>query len=334
MTTGNTILTGTDRDLTTLSIAELTALYRRWPERRRARLAEGRDAATQYYESRIVGELRRRRPLTPADSLSKARCLADHRRELQQLALLLRLPLGHTAESDTDTAAIPPCRMPEALERLGAYDTVARREALMDLHDRALTYLRTAPADDFTGARIAATLLTLDSRRIARCPAWVRTRLTAAVDTVTADIKAAKTGYPDKSDMSDRSDNSGISDAEREMVIPLLTQTMLSGDPTPARRATRILNRLYRRCLADPTHPAFAADCRLIIRCSDYVTRFSPRRLAAAWNAAARHHLDTATGTTTLSDLLSITSLLPATDRTLARQLETALEKHSIHEAI
>lgn len=74
-------------NLADMSIDGLYNLYRRWPLRRRERIAKGLDALAFGFEGRIVGELERRCPATRDEQFKIDYCLATYSNELECIAM-------------------------------------------------------------------------------------------------------------------------------------------------------------------------------------------------------------------------------------------------------
>ncbi|MDE6681548.1 MAG: hypothetical protein K2J92_09420, partial [Muribaculaceae bacterium] len=87
------------RNLSTLSVSELETLYRQRPHRIEARIAEGREHLTLFFESRIIAELSRRTPIDLTEQLKIDYCLIIHRIETANLSAILNLPLGDPKDS-------------------------------------------------------------------------------------------------------------------------------------------------------------------------------------------------------------------------------------------
>ncbi len=207
--------------LASFSILQLTSLYRRAATASDDLIAAGREHATCYRQGRIVAELRRRTPADEAERRAIAECETDYRRSLARLSGATGLPIGpiDQVEVDGDT----PAELCAAIDRLSGYTDLAGREALIATVDHAIDLLDRARQ---TGAiqpvaSLAATVAELGRKGEVRCPAWVMTLLADAVAQW-----LARPAVPDTN-----------------MVLPLLTQALYSGDWTLQRRAARIIRR-------------------------------------------------------------------------------------------
>lgn len=83
----------------------------------------------------------------------------------------------------------------------------------------------------------------------------------------------------------------------RELILPLLTLSLFTGDPKPRREASRIINRSYSNLKEEETlvNTDEVADriydLLTAVTFSDYVKRFSIRKIGNCWNSIARHLL-------------------------------------------
>ena len=199
-------------------------LYRSAASDRDARIAAGREHATCYRQARILAELRRRTPADEAERRDVAECEADYRRSLARLAEATGLPIGPIDQVEAEAACgDTPAELSAAIDRLSGYTDLAGREALIATVDRAIDLLDRARQ---TGAiqpvaALAATVAELGRKGEVRCPAWVMTLLADAVAQW-----LARPAVPDT-----------------DMVLPLLTQALYSGNWTLQRRAARIIRR-------------------------------------------------------------------------------------------
>ena len=165
-------------DLSTMSIRELYDLYRGWPARHNRRKAEGREPDTFYYEGRIVREMMTRKAADREEQLQIDYCVATYHNELDNLSILISLPVTAapkpspaTAKSnpaadkpDPDSARTYPDRTksytPEELAALinrhKNYRDIEEREILLEYIDIALDLLSHTPSPS-----LAATLTAL-----------------------------------------------------------------------------------------------------------------------------------------------------------------------------
>ena len=132
------------------------------------------------------------------------------------------------------------------------YKTIADREILIEYTDSALETIDMAP-DKQTVAELAAELAELGRKKIIRIPQKVYSILYNAVN--------------------DWQKHPHVPDTE--MVMPLMTLSLLNNDLTFERKAIRIINRCYKACLDSPTD----ADLRIAITFREYLPRFSRSRL-------------------------------------------------------
>ena len=282
-----------------LTVDQLITLYSRFPERVEARIAVGREHFTRFFETRLISELSTR---TPADSTEQAKidsCLRSHRAEMANMAAVLGLPLAPADSSapSPDILAPDPTRRytsDELIALLHLYTPcrdLAERERLVEYVDYSLNLLASS-TDHQPLANLIAELAELSRRHIVTSPRWLYTLLT---DTI-ADWLTAPT-VPDT-----------------DMVLPLLTASLLNLTVTPPhrrpitppsleRRAQRIINRCYRTALSVLSTPSTSltltstqlssliTSLHIAATCSSYVTRFSSRRLAIAWNSLAAYFL-------------------------------------------
>lgn len=255
--------------LSQLSVDDLERLYRQRPRRVEARIADGREHFTCYFESRIVAELSRRTPADGAERLKIDYCKLTHAAELENMSSILGLPQGADAAALHEAPRrYTPAELAAMISESRSPQTLAERERLVELVDCAIDMLDTA--DDMQPmARLAAELVELGRTKAVRCPQRVVGMLAEAVAQWTRTPRAEET----------------------EMVIPMLTLALVNKDRTLERRAQRIINRCYRACLAAPAYTPQAIDRFYIAAtCSSYVTRFSPRKLSAAWTAFTSLH--------------------------------------------
>ena len=248
-------------DLTTLSIDELEQLFRQRKTRIEQRLAEGRDISSHFFETRIANELKNRRPVTPIEQLKKDYCLRINRQELDNLVHLTQLPLGTPCHNEGN------CATPEALikeiKRLQHPKTVMEREALQAHIDQALDLLKTLSPKQ-KGASLAATLITLGWR--------------------TSNSNVRLTEYLQES-LQDW--QKSPQEPVTEMVLPLLTAYQETQDAAYKRKAQRIINHCYKAVTAEEpaydTPNDFINNMYIAVKCADYVTRFSRRKVEKVW---------------------------------------------------
>ncbi len=209
--------------LASFSIPQLISLYRAAASDRDALIAAGREHATCYRQGRIVAELRRRTHADETERRAIAECEADYRRSLARLSEATGLPVGPIDQVEAEACGDTPAELCAAIDRLSGYTDLAGRETLIATVDRAIDLLDRARQ---TGtiqpvASLAATVAEFGRRGTVRCPAWVTEMLSDAV--------------------AQWVDRPAVPDTD--MVLPLLTQALYSGNWTLQRRAARIIRR-------------------------------------------------------------------------------------------
>lgn len=301
--------------LRNLTTDRLVTLYFQFPERIEVRIAAGREHFTRFFESRIISELSGRIPVDAREQAAIDSCLSSHRSELANMAAVLALPLSGSAPftASSDILAPDPTRhytSDELIALLHLYTPcrdLAERERLVEYVDYSLNLLA-ASSDPQTLANLAAELAELDRRHIVRCPRWLRTYLTDAISRW-----FTSPAVPDT-----------------DMVLPLLTASLLNLTVTPPhhrpisppsleRRAQRIINRCYRTALSvlsapftSSQIPSLITSLHIAATCSSYVTRFSVRRLALAWNVLTIYFLTSLNLTNHSSSVLSLNFICEA----------------------
>lgn len=241
--------------LESMTINELFSHYRRWPARHEQRRTEGRELFTFFYERRIVDQLATRRAATLAEQFKIDYCTLSYSIAIESLAHMLGLPAGNAAAKFRPDArrAYTPAELYALIRLYTAYGSIAERERLVEYIDLALNLLKDAKTDADT-LRLASQLAEISRKGIVQCPEWLSDTLARGIG------------------------NKSIDDAAK--VIPLLTLATINGDDTATRKAQRIINRCYKACLEAPTIDAL----HTAVTCCDYVRRFSPRKMADAWN--------------------------------------------------
>lgn len=237
--------------LSKLEIDGLYNLYRQWPHRHEERLLSGREHLTFYFEGRIIRELQRRHSTTRAEHQKIDYCSEAYKGELINMARIFGIPVGNiqaTAPSKTRN----PEELAAVIRQYADYKTIADREILIEYTDSALETIDVAP-DKQTVAELAAELAELDRKKIIRIPQKVYSILYNAVNDWLKHPRVPDT----------------------EMVMPLMTLSLLNNDLTFERKAIRIINRCYKACLDSPTD----ADLRIAITFREYLPRFSRNRL-------------------------------------------------------
>lgn len=251
--------------LESLTIAGLERLYRLCSGRRGARLAEGREHFTCYYERRIVDELGRRKAADLSEQLKIDYCTIVYRNELRNMSVVFTKPVGSLPDGEPawdSTRSYTPSELGAWIALYRGCRDIAERESLIECLDYVIDLLAHAERRQPL-AGLAAEVLELDRTGVARCPAWVGEFL---ADTVARWVRQPEV-------------------PETEMVMPLLTLAMAQDDWTWQRKAQRIVNRCYRACVEGMHETDRTADDIYIAAvCRTYVTRFSRRKMAACWN--------------------------------------------------
>lgn len=280
-TSAERLFDSTGSALESMTINELFSHYRRWPARHEQRRSEGRELFTFFYERRIVDQLATRRAATLAEQFKIDYCTLSYSIAIESLAHMLGLPAGNAAAKFRPDArrAYTAAELYTLIRLYTAYGSIAERERLVEYIDLALNLLKDAETDADT-LRLASQLAEISRKGIVQCPEWLSDTLAR--------------GIGDKS----------IDDAAK--VIPLLTLATINGDDTATRKAQRIINRCYRACLEAPTVDAL----HTAVTCCDYVSRFSPRKMADAWNRLCTT-VNGQCSTTQIIRLLEIADELP-----------------------
>lgn len=261
-----------------MSIDSLYTLYRRWPLRHQARLEEGREHLTYYYEGRIVRELKSRKAFTKDEQLKIDYCSFAYQAELENLSSIISKPVvvNHNKLEPDGRRKYSLAELTALIRRYSDYRDVIERENLVEYVDYALDIIDSTD-DKASALALAAELVELARRRIVAVPQRVTDFLADAIqDTSIPDI---------------------------HKVMPMLTLELITGDRTLSRKAQRIINRCYRACLAKPS----VDEIYTAITCCEYVSRFSPRKMVAVLNDFIKNKLtETLSLTTTqISRLLA-----------------------------
>ena len=266
-----------------MSIDTLYTLYRQWPLRHQARLEEGREHLTYYYEGRIVSELNSRKASTKAEQLKIDYCSFAYQAELENLSSIISKPIVVNRNK-----LEPDCRREHSPAELTAlirlysdYRDVTEREILVEYVDYALDIIDSTD-DKASVLALAAELVELARRKIVVVPQRVTDFLADAIeDTAIPDVRK---------------------------VMPMLTLELITGDRTLSRKAQRIINRCYKACQEKPS----VDEIYTAIVCCEYVSRFSARKMVAVLNDFIKNKLtETLSLTTTqISRLLEAASEL------------------------
>lgn len=272
------VCTATSADLRTLSVGDLSRLFRGRTQRQTWRAAEGREPLTCWLESDILAELRSRQATDRDEQLKIDYCAIAHSNELDNLSTVLALPLeppGETLPSVPGSDSSPG-ELLSIIEHCADFRSVRARETLVRAADLALDLLSPDFESDFASAsaslpasfsadptrlELLAAIADLRLRRVIAIPAWVDTALERTVSAALRD--------PNFDQLS--------------LAIPLLTLHLLTGDPAHERRAARIITHAYRDALR-PDLPATLRlrAHRLALSCPDYLPALSALRESAS----------------------------------------------------
>jgi len=272
-----------NKDLEELSIGSLYNLYRQWPLRHQARLEEGREHLTYYYEGRIVHELNSRKASTKDEQLKIDYCSFAYKTELENLSSILSKSVvvnRNKLEPDC-RREYSPAELTALIRLYTDYRDVTEREILVEYVDYALDIIDSTD-DKASVLTLAAELVELARRKIVAVPQQVVGFLADAIeDTAIADVRK---------------------------VMPMLTLELITGDGTLSRKAQRIINRCYKACQEKPS----VDEIYTAIVCCEYVSRFSARKMVAVLNDFIKNKLtETLSLTTTqISRLLEAASEL------------------------
>lgn len=272
-----------NKDLEELSIGSLYNLYRQWPLRHQARLEEGREHLTYYYEGRIVRELNSRKASTKDEQLKIDYCSFAYKTELENLSSILSKSVvvnRNKLEPDC-RREYSPAELTALIRLYTDYRDVTEREILVEYVDYALDIIDSTD-DKASVLTLAAELVELARRKIVAVPQQVVGFLADAIeDTAIADVRK---------------------------VMPMLTLELITGDGTLSRKAQRIINRCYKVCQEKPA----VDEIYTAIVCCEYVSRFSARKMVAILNDFIKNKLtETLSLTTTqISRLLEAASEL------------------------
>lgn len=272
-----------NEDFAEMSVDTLYNLYRQWPLRHQARLEEGREHLTYYYERRIVSELNSRKASTKDEQLKIDYCSFAYQTELENLSSILSKPVvvnPNKLEPDS-RREYSPAELTALIRLYTDYRDVTEREILVECVDYALDIIDST--DDKTSVlALAAELVELARRKIVAVPQQVVGFLADAIeDTAIADVRK---------------------------VMPMLTLELITGDRTLSRKAQRIINRCYKACQDKPS----VEEIYTAITCCEYVSGFSAGKMVSVLNDFIKNRLsETPSLTTTqISRLLEAASEL------------------------
>lgn len=272
-----------NKDLAELSIGSLYNLYRQWPLRHQARLEEGREHLTYYYEGRIVSELNSRKASTKDEQLKIDYCSFAYKTELENLSSILSKSVvvnRNKLEPDC-RREYSPAELTALIRLYTDSRDVTEREILVEYVDYALDIIDSTD-DKASVLALAAELVELSRRKIVAVPQQVVGFLADAIeDTAIADVRK---------------------------VMPMLTLELITGDRTLSRKAQRIINRCYKACQDNPS----VEEIYTAITCCEYVSGFSAGKMVSVLNDFIKNRLsETPSLTTTqISRLLEAASEL------------------------
>ena len=240
-------------DLSVLSVAQLETLYRRRGVRIDRRLGEGREPFTYYYEGRIVSELSTRKASDTAEQFKIDYCAITYGNDLENLSRVLSLPMsgkGDRLEYDPDRIYTP-AELLALIKQYAGYRDIEERELLIEYVDVALDSIREGE-DKASVLALATEIAELGKKKKVSCPRWVTDVIEEGLESV----------------------------QDCDKVLPMLTLSAIRNEEALECKAQRIVNRCYKSCLTAPT-----VDMQYVaVLCSDYVTRYSVRKMASAWN--------------------------------------------------
>lgn len=240
-------------DLSELSVAQLETQYRRRGVRIDRRLGEGREPFTYYYEGRIVRELLTRKALDTAEQFKIDYCAITYGNDLENMSRVLSLPMsgkGDRLEYDP-YRSYTPAELLALIKLYSGYLDIEERELLIEYVDVALDSIRDAE-DKASVLALVTEIAELGRKKKVSCPRWV-------TDVIEEGLDPAQ---------------------EFDKVLPMLTLSTIRNNEALECKAQRIVNRCYKSCLTAPT-----VDMLYVaVLCSDYVNRYSVRRMATAWN--------------------------------------------------
>jgi hypothetical protein len=251
-------------DLSELSVAQLETQYRRRGVRIDRRLGEGREPFTYYYEGRIVRELLTRKALDTAEQFKIDYCAITYGNDLENMSRVLSLPMsgkGDRLEYDP-YRSYTPAELLALIKLYSGYRDIEERELLIEYVDVALDSIREAE-DKASVLALATEIAELGKKKKVSCPRWV-------TDVIEEGLESAQ---------------------DCDKVLPMLTQSAIRNDESLERKAQRIVNRCYKSCLTAPT-----VDMLYVaVLCSDYVNRYSVRKMASVWTHLCESVLDSET---------------------------------------
>lgn len=263
-----------DVNLSALTIDELYDIYRRRPERIQSRIEAERELTTFYYEGKIIRELSGRETKSDSERLKIDYCLMTYYSELENMSLIFSVPVNSTKkiilpeERGIGSAA----DLSSLIRQYRDYASIEEREVLIEYVDMALDRMLKA-GDKAEMLRPATEIAEIGRRGKMSVPDWVIGFLSEAI----------KEGRKDPR----------ISDTE--LVAPLLALHLHTCDNKLEREAGRIINRCYRRCTeveADSLSEALIDSLYVAVTYSDYVSRFSVRKIVTIWNRLMERVMD------------------------------------------
>lgn len=305
--------------LHTMSVDELETLYRQSSIRRAERKRQGREHFTFYQESKIVNELKKRKPENIGEQIKIDYCVTTYSNELENMSSVFSIPVDDGSEKIfPDPSREYSHEELAALVRLYAgFRDISAREILVEYVDRALDILGKEPSLS-SAIPLATEIVELGRRKIINVPDWINSYLREAV-------------------------SSRQKGCDPVLVIPMLTIGMVDRNPSMERNAKRIINRCYKN-ITDSTSYAevdvesLTGFLHTAVMCCDYVSRFSVRKAAAAWHAICSIFLSSTSRPSPLSvfrmletagQLKDFAPLSPASMQALTSILEKSSDGHT-----
>ncbi len=255
-------------DLTAMGVDELYTHYLRSPLRREQRIREEREHFTYYYERRIVRELSTRKASDTAEQFKIDYCAITYGTDLENLSRVLSLPVsgkGDRLEYDP-YRSYTPAELLALIKLYSGYRDIEERELLIEYVDVALDSILDAE-DKASVLALVTEIAELGRKKKVSCPRWV-------TDVIEEGLDSAQ---------------------DCDKVLPMLTLSAIRNDESLERKAQRIVSRCYSACLTDPT-----VDMLYVaVLCSDYVTRYSVRKMASACTLLCESVLNSETDAST-----------------------------------
>lgn len=251
-------------NLKSLTIAELHSLYRYWPIRHKNRDSEDRESFSFYYEGRIVRELKKRKATNKSEQLKIDYCVATYRNELDNMSFAFSLPVQLDDEKIYPEYGkqYTPEELTALISLYSDYRDITEREILVEYVDSALDWMEQNKGVS-SNLELLSEIAELGRRKIVRIPQWVNRKLE---DTVHYAI-TSKTG------------------SNVDLAVAMLTLQIINKDLSLERKAQRIINRCHKSAYDDSVDLGERISClHTAVTCSEYVSRFSIRKVAKLWN--------------------------------------------------